>query len=486
MAAYKEYSSSSRTSRFLHAVRSDMPWRRLATLTVLGWLFAAALILGLTVTGARASASINFGWETGDNSQFSGLECAHPSSQFQVVTSPVREGRYAARIAETANDVWNNGQVRCLDAAYGTGESTGDDYYFGLSMFIPSSGLTDNLIWELHQPYELYSIPGCGVAPFAILVRNGVLEFRSVGGDCIVGSRFTHWDSDIPFPNLNPYPRNTWIDFVIHINFQESNTGTLQVWGRTAGDPWTTAPQIQRTNIPTMPFCSANNVHNVKLYTTMGLYPGYSGYNASDTVYLDAYRRGASFGDVAPGGTSTSAPTSTSTTTATKTTTSATTTAATTTTATTTSSSPTTTKTSSSGGGDVGPGNGRGRGGRKHPDSGAVRLLTGAKFSAPAPLHSKGVRVISVVLQTANARGLRVTLVDQANRKIPFLKHTLIGSIPINYWRKNLMVGKLGKGRVSLHLRVAGVHLRRHTSLHLRVQTLGKGTTRTVSLPVKS
>lgn len=479
MAAYKEHSRSSRTHRLLHVVAGDLPWRRLAALTVLGWLFAAALIFGLAVTGARASTSINYGWETGDNSQFSGLECSHPSSQFQVVTSPVREGRYAARISETANDVWNNGQVRCLDAAYGTGESTGNDYYFGLSMFIPAGGLTDNLIWELHQPYELYSIPGCGVAPFAILVRNGVLEFRAVGGDCIVGSRFTYWDSDIPFPNLNPYPRNKWIDFVIHIKFQESNTGTVQVWGRTAGDPWTAAPQIQRTNIPTMPYSSAQNVHNVKLYTTMGLYPGYAGYNASDTVYLDAYRRGTSFADVAPGGN----PTTAGTTAATTTTASTTSTAATTTT--TTAPPPTSTTTRASGG-DVGPGNGRGRGGAKHPSSSSpVRLLTGAKFTVPARMHEKGVKVLSVVVQAANARGLRVTLVDKANRKIPFLKHTLIGSVPINYWRKNLTIGKLGNGRVSLHLRVAAVHIHRHTSLRLRIQTLGDDSSRTVFLAVR-
>lgn len=483
MAAYKPYTRSSRTHRFLHVVAGDLPWRRLAALTILGWLFAAALILGLSVTGARASTSIDYGWETGDNSQFSGLECAHPSTQFQVVTSPVRDGRYAARVSETANDVWNNGQVRCLDAAYGTGESTGSDYYFGLSMFIPAGGLTDNLIWELHQPYELYSIPGCGVAPFAILVRNGVLEFRAVGGDCIVGSRFTYWDSDIPFPNLNPYPKNKWIDFVIHINFQESNTGTVQVWGRTAGDPWTASPQIQRTNIPTMPFCSAQNVHNVKLYTTMGLYPGYAGYNASDTVYLDSYRRGTSFGDVAPGGDSTTAAATAATTTTASTTAAA---ATTTTTPTPAASRTTTTTTTRSSGGDAGPGNGRGRGGPKRAGSGSpVRLLTGAQFTAPTPSHSKGVKVLSVVVQAANARGLRVTLIDQANRKIPFLKHTLIGSVPINYWRKNLTIGKLGNGRVSLHLRVAGVHLRHQTRLRLRVQTLGDANSRTVVLAVK-
>ncbi len=51
-----------------------------------------------------------------------------------------------------------------------------------------------------------------------------------------------------------------------------------------------------------MPYSNAANVHNVQLYTEMGLYPGDSGYNGNDTTTSTTTVRGSSFADVAPPG----------------------------------------------------------------------------------------------------------------------------------------------------------------------------------------
>jgi hypothetical protein len=285
-------STSSRLRRRLLGNRR----RTFATLVALAAL-AGILTVTLTLRSSRPPV-LALDWETGDNSQFSNLECPHPSSQFAIVTSPVRRGRYAARFSETGADVWLNGTVRCLDALYDTAATTGDDYYFGLSIYVPAGGLSDNLVWELHQPRELYTLADCGVAPFAIIVQDGKVQLRVFTGDCTVG-RGLAYTKGVTFPNLAPYPRERWIDLVVHIDFQEAATGLVEAWSRTDGARWTTAPQISLRGISTMPYCSSCGIYNVDLYTEMGLYPGYAGYSGKDTIYLDGYRRGTRFGDVA-------------------------------------------------------------------------------------------------------------------------------------------------------------------------------------------
>jgi Polysaccharide lyase len=269
-------------------------------------LFAAVLVCVVAVAGfvalhrSTTEPILALDWESGDNTQFSNLECAHPATQFAVVRSPVRQGNYAARFSETAADSWVNGNVRCLDARYDTGETTGDDFYFGFSIYVPAGGLTQNIVWELHHPRELYSIDGCGLAPVAILVDARRIAFRTVGGNCTVGSGYEHSDPDIPLPNLDPYPRDHWLDFVVHIRFREAPTGLVEVWARPAGAPWSSKPDISRQGIPTMPFCAERGVYNTELYTELGLYPGIVGYKGNDTIYIDGYRRGSSFDAVAP------------------------------------------------------------------------------------------------------------------------------------------------------------------------------------------
>src|SRR5262245_2737983 len=263
---------------------SNLWFRRVSTLLV-GALVAIGAAAAVSASASGSSSSFETGIEP-----LTTLECAHPDTQFTRVTSPVREGSYAAKFSETANDVWSNGTVRCLAAKYDSGETTGDDYYYHLSIYIPSNGVSSNLLWELHTPSSLYNVApaGCAVAPFALHTDGTRLKFRIATGDCLPPyTAWAYWEPNIVIPGLDPYPRNTWIDFVFHIKFAESATGVVQVYARTGSNPWPATPQIQRTNIPTLPFYSGGGVHNVKLYWEMGLYPGYSGYSNTDSIYMD-------------------------------------------------------------------------------------------------------------------------------------------------------------------------------------------------------
>ena len=286
--------------------------------------FAAVLVLGgvAAVGGAAPTVvtasgiDLRLDFETGDTSQFSGLECPDPRSQLEVYgdgsgyPSP-RQGRYAARFSETARDVWaGNGLVRCLAARYDTGESEGDDYYYAFSVAVPASGLGDNLLWELHHPGSLYRLPGCGVAPLALIAKSGGLRFRIATGNCTVGSGYSYWDPDISIPGLAAAPRATWVDLVVHVTFSESD-GSVEVWHRSGAGPFPLAPQLARRGIPTLPYADSAGVRGVSLYTELGLYTGSTGYSGSDTVFLDGYRRGTSLAAVLaefPNGTAPAAP----------------------------------------------------------------------------------------------------------------------------------------------------------------------------------
>ena len=163
--------------------------RRLALHATLALLVTAAVLGALSTSSSNAKASqVSGTWEAGGYAPFSALECPHPATQFQVVTSPVREGTHSARFNITGADVWpNTGTVRCLAAKYDTGETTGMDSYFHLSIYIPSPGISSNLIWELHHPSSLYNLSKCGVAPLAITTDGTGLQFRIATGNCTVG-----------------------------------------------------------------------------------------------------------------------------------------------------------------------------------------------------------------------------------------------------------------------------------------------------------
>jgi hypothetical protein len=254
-------------------------------------LALAACVLLASQAAWGATGEVGASWEPGSPNSFSDLECPNPRSQLRVVSSPVREGAHALRVSVTPRDVWSNGTVRCLLADYGSGETVGDDFLYELSLYIPPPGISENLIWELHQPQALYDLPDCGLAPFALHTDGRRLLFRIATGDCTPGRGMSYFAPNIVIPGLDPYPRGAWIDLRIRIRFAEARNGIVEVWSRRAGQAWPPQPAVVRKGIPTMPFASSAGVHDVTLYTELGLYPPAKDSAPSDAIYLDAYRR---------------------------------------------------------------------------------------------------------------------------------------------------------------------------------------------------
>lgn len=227
---------------------------------------------------------------TQDGGNFSSIEAGNPSAQAQVQQNVVRAGfgNRACKISVLPNVYWN-GYLRCL-LTKNSDETTGQSYYYAMSKKFPSGAdqiSHSMLLWELHHPSTLYSISSAlSVAPHAITWDNGKLEYRLFAGEGT--SRYALQEKKtIGFTAFD-----VWYDFVVFINFQESNTGTVKVWMRSEGSEFSTDPVVSWTNSPTMPW--TQSVRNVRLYTEMGMYNN-AGKNASmsdtDAIYITGHRR---------------------------------------------------------------------------------------------------------------------------------------------------------------------------------------------------
>lgn len=268
------------------------PGKGRATSAVIALVVTAGVALSLLSPSSRADdGDVSATWEPGHPTSFTELECPHPKRQFELVSAPVREGTRAARFSVTPRDVWSNGSVRCLATDYTSAETDGDDFVYTFSLLIPAAGISANLIWELHQSEALYTLPGCGVAPFALHTDGSRLLLRIATGDCVEGKGLSTFEPNIAIPGLDPYPRAQWIDVKIRIRFSESPDGIVELWSRVAGTSWPSAPSVERRGIPTMPFSSSARIRRTALYTQMGLYPGRDNYSGNDTLFLDGYRR---------------------------------------------------------------------------------------------------------------------------------------------------------------------------------------------------
>jgi hypothetical protein len=284
----------------------------------------------LTVTNLGTGLNWIFDFETGDFTQFTSngtgsIEAADPSAQATIVTSPVRQGTYAAKLLVRPGDVWTNGSIRGLLGKYNTNEQVGDDFYYGLSFQIPAAMNRDELIWEMHQRDNIYSPNGVfngnlSLAPHGILIEGGALTYRLMSGSATwTGSAWGAYQIYSPTNVLVSAPNlsiNTWFDIIIHINFQEISGGAVEVWVRKDTAAWPTSPTWSYLNVPTMQWIPGGydpaittDIHNYTsaapydatywgLFTTIGIYPGVSSISATDTVYHDGYRRGSTFASV--------------------------------------------------------------------------------------------------------------------------------------------------------------------------------------------
>jgi hypothetical protein len=299
--------------------------------------YLIALILPLTMlagaASARADITFRADYENGNCCVSGGwhdvqYESDRPMAEsFDIVTNPVRQGRYAAKVVVQQGYSpfgWNES----TEAASGfTDQGEGSDYYYAWStMFDPSwqapYGWGD-IVQLYTDNYDKFGGPppvslDANGSSVTLSVLAGRFDEPGTAADQYRGL-YTHPGTSTPsligysfnqnYTILNTLSLGQWNDFVMHVHWSGHN-GQIQIWHRLPGQSWIELADVQA---PTLRYDPQTNVSDgiglikqgfyrqsycqqptvlTACDSTMGLQP-------PNILYQDAFVRGSSFDEVA-------------------------------------------------------------------------------------------------------------------------------------------------------------------------------------------
>jgi Polysaccharide lyase len=469
--------------------------------------FGAVAVAGL-LTGvvgfSTASASVVWrgDFETGDLSQWygashwGGLQAKDPS-RAQIVTSPVRQGKYALAMTVQPgdNNVAGSQTWERTELLLPQGESDGyegHEAWYAWSEYFPSSTQHSSGGVQFHPTGN--GGPGqTGIRVWGTSMN--FTDFADGPGPSQYGSNTQWYDKSL----ANPIQTNTWYDIVLHIKWSKNATGGFF-------ESWLNGNRI-------VPYTVAPTLFSVDdgVYLKIGVYRAAQSY--AETIVVDGVRRGGSYADVVsdfpagtwpstPDGTTSTAPASApaATTTSNTTTSSSTPVATPTSNTTTTSSTPltttpsntttttpvasTTTTTTTTAASTTAatpttapPSNGKkpelppGQAKRVQAAAAAAIELSSKETAILRPLAgNQDVRLLSASVSVRHADGVRVSVISRqsSHRRMPLLTHSRVGTADITYWRKTI-VAALADDKLTLRLRVPAERLR-HGSYRIRIR----------------
>ncbi|HSN89247.1 MAG TPA: polysaccharide lyase [Thermoanaerobaculia bacterium] len=264
--------------------------RRAGTFALLG-IGAAATIALLTVALPRRGVWFNGDFETGGLDGWAWDIARRDSAE--VVTEPVRKGRYAVRITLAPGDRAASKERAELKIADKTLERAhghqGHDIWYGWSLFIPNEYADPPAgHWQIlgqwhHRPiqYAQGERPRLiGPPPLAVYLAS------HQGRDhlLLIGQK----SPKAPPRRLGmrPVSRGNWIDLVFHIRCSTGSNGFVEAW--LDGRPFTEGKMAG----PTLYSPDSN-------YLRLGLYRP-KGVQTTNHVFYDEVRIGESYRAVAP------------------------------------------------------------------------------------------------------------------------------------------------------------------------------------------
>ena len=228
----------------------------------------AALAL-LVPTLASASVVWKGDLETGNLSQFD-AEQSVSSNRLLVVTSPVREGRYALKTTVRQGDNPIKASGNRNELVYLSRETPGSEYFYKWSTLFPTS-FPSSPRWALFTQWHQEGHSGS--PPLELYVVNDRLNLR-VGGS----SGKVVWTA--------PMQREHWNDFILHVKWSsDKKTGFIELYhdGKVV---------LPKTSMATQ-FGSQRN------YLKLGLYRDAS-IKQEGIVYHDGFVQSTSLEDVLP------------------------------------------------------------------------------------------------------------------------------------------------------------------------------------------
>ncbi len=228
-------------------------------------------------------------FETGDRSQWDDA-CIVQSNRFQIVTSPVRQGSYAAKfVVNPGDECWSSGNERTELALYENKyvhESEGDEYYYGWSTLFPDDWTTVSawgLFMQWHTP-----ITGARPALSLYVNSNDGIFVGMCTGTTSSGCATT---KDIEI--INRLTKGKWNDFIVHVKWSSYSSGIVEIWHRLEGQ--TDYEKIfTLNNVPTL---QTNSGYDTYISAKQqGLYR--SSTSKTQTLYQDGLRIGKTFESV--------------------------------------------------------------------------------------------------------------------------------------------------------------------------------------------
>lgn len=232
----------------------------------------AALILSLAaslpgVAGAQAGAWRG-DFETGDLSQWRGVQSIDRASRLQVVRSPMAEGEHALRVTVRAGDVTHAGTRNEL---VGPAVREGEERWYRWRTLWPDDA-PRSPHWQLFVQW--HHDGNDGSPPLAFHVRGDEVVMGGVlrpGAPTVV-----HWSA--------PLVRGVWHEFVLHVRWSaDPRVGFLELW-------YDGARVFPLTHLPTL-FPGQGG------YLKAGLYR-HPAIRETQTVFHDGFVAGASRADV--------------------------------------------------------------------------------------------------------------------------------------------------------------------------------------------
>jgi hypothetical protein len=170
------------------------------------------------------------GWETGDTSQWSlHTGGSWGDSSAEVVTSPVRWGKYAGKL--TLNPGSGNVRAEITSSHENTGGNPGEEWYYSTSVYFPSNP-DKNQAWSDWNDFTQWMDDRANCSPplqYNIMSNNTITFHYELttqsSGNCGYGTLPT---KDFP---IGPMVYDQWIDLTAHIKWSEDpNVGFVQVW----------------------------------------------------------------------------------------------------------------------------------------------------------------------------------------------------------------------------------------------------------------
>ncbi len=257
----------------------------------LGLATASAIVAALAglLFASHTSSPRRIAWagdaETGNLSQWASADRVAPD-RIRVVTSPVRQGRYAYRFevrhgddpvpAFSPNDRAELGQG---DPGHGPAIRAGMQQWYGFSALFPK-GFPD-ASWQVFAQWKQN---GPNPPPGGMSANDNVISF-DMGG----AGKGLRGHGGILF--RTPLRHGVWNDFVVHVKWSpDPRVGWVSFWydGRQV---------VPRTHTADMYRDSSGRV--IPNYARVGYYRSRS-IMKSGVVYIDAYKVGYSYAAVAP------------------------------------------------------------------------------------------------------------------------------------------------------------------------------------------